>query len=78
MIFSLVSIFDVGEYHENKLINEVIWKVLNISTKIIDRVEIADLYKEAEKITLVMDNLGTHKPGELYETVSTKKTLPDF
>jgi hypothetical protein len=30
--------------------------------------EIADLYKEATKITLVMDNLGTHKPGALYET----------
>jgi putative ABC transport system permease protein len=25
--------------------------------------EIAQLYEDAEKITLVMDNLGTHKPG---------------
>ncbi len=30
--------------------------------------EIAQLYENAEKITLVMDNLGTHKPGSLYET----------
>ena len=30
--------------------------------------EIAGLYKDAAKITLVMDNLGTHKPGALYET----------
>jgi len=30
--------------------------------------EIADeLYPKAEKITLVMDNLATHKPGALYE-----------
>lgn len=30
--------------------------------------QIADeWYKEASKITLVMDNLGTHKPGALYE-----------
>ncbi|MGC9385147.1 MAG: IS630 family transposase [Kosmotogaceae bacterium] len=35
--------------------------------------EIADLYKEAEKITLVMDNLGTHKPGALYETFKPEK-----
>ena len=30
--------------------------------------EIAGQYKSAEKITLVMDNLNTHKPGSLYET----------
>ena len=30
--------------------------------------ELAELYKDAVKITLVMDNLGTHKPGALYET----------
>jgi hypothetical protein len=30
--------------------------------------QIADEYKEAEKITLVMDNLNTHKPSSLYET----------
>ena len=30
--------------------------------------EIAEGYKSAEKITLVMDNLNTHSPGSLYET----------
>jgi hypothetical protein len=30
--------------------------------------EIAEQYPEAEKITLVMDNYETHKPGSLYET----------
>lgn len=30
--------------------------------------EIAEQYKEAEKITLVMDNLNTHGPGSLYES----------
>ncbi len=30
--------------------------------------ELADVYARVEKITLVMDNLGTHKPGALYET----------
>ena len=30
--------------------------------------EIASHYQEAEKITLVMDNLNTHAPGSLYET----------
>jgi len=29
--------------------------------------EIANQYKNAEKITLVMDNLSTHKPGSFYE-----------
>jgi hypothetical protein len=29
--------------------------------------EIAEHYPEAEKITLVMDNLNTHTPGSLYE-----------
>jgi hypothetical protein len=30
--------------------------------------EIADAYRDAERITLVMDNLNTHNPGSLYET----------
>ncbi len=30
--------------------------------------ELSNLYPEAERITLVMDNLGTHKPAALYET----------
>jgi hypothetical protein len=30
--------------------------------------DIASQYEEAEKITLVMDNLNTHRPGSLYET----------
>lgn len=30
--------------------------------------EIADQWKDAKRITLVMDNLKTHKPGALYET----------
>jgi len=30
--------------------------------------ELADLYENAERITLVMDNLNTHTPGSLYET----------
>jgi hypothetical protein len=30
--------------------------------------EISEQYPEAEKITLVMDNYETHKPGSLYET----------
>ena len=29
--------------------------------------ELADQYPDAQKITLVMDNLNTHKPGSLYE-----------
>ncbi len=36
--------------------------------------EIADkLYKDAKKITLVMDNLNTHKPSSLYETFEAKE-----
>ena len=36
--------------------------------------EIADkLYKDAKKITLVMDNLNTHKPGSLYEAFEAKE-----
>jgi len=35
--------------------------------------EIADRYKEAEKITLVMDNLETHKPGSLYDAFPAQK-----
>lgn len=30
-------------------------------------------YPDAEKITLVMDNLNTHKPSSLYETFSPKE-----
>ena len=30
--------------------------------------DISKQYQEAEKITLVMDNLNTHAPGSLYET----------
>ena len=29
--------------------------------------EIAECFAEAEKITLIMDNLNTHRPGALYE-----------
>jgi len=36
--------------------------------------EIADQYKEAEKITLVMDNLNTHTPGSFYETFHPDKS----
>lgn len=41
--------------------------------------EIAEEYKDAQKITLVMDNLETHKPGSLYEAFpdSTAKALWD-
>lgn len=35
--------------------------------------EIAGEYKNAEKITLVMDNLNTHEPGSLYETFAPEK-----
>jgi len=35
--------------------------------------EIAQNYKEAEKIILVMDNLNTHTPGSLYEAFSPQK-----
>lgn len=35
--------------------------------------EIARKYRYAEKITLVMDNLNTHKPASLYETFKHKK-----
>ncbi len=35
--------------------------------------DIAAKYQDAEKITLVMDNLNTHKPGSLYETFSPAK-----
>lgn len=35
--------------------------------------EIAKRYRHAEKITLVMDNLNTHKAGSLYETFRPKK-----
>jgi len=35
--------------------------------------EIAVQYKEAEKITLVMDNLNTHEPGSFYESFLPEK-----
>jgi len=35
--------------------------------------EIAEIYQDAEKITLVMDNLNTHKPGSLYEAFTPEK-----
>jgi hypothetical protein len=35
--------------------------------------EIAEAYKNARKITLVMDNLNTHKPGSLYEVFTPEK-----
>lgn len=35
--------------------------------------EIADIYENASKITLVMDNLNTHKPGSLYEVFAPNK-----
>jgi hypothetical protein len=35
--------------------------------------KIADQYKAAEKITLVMDNLNTHFPGSLYEMFPPEK-----
>ncbi len=35
--------------------------------------EIAEQYPEAERITLVMDNLSTHKPGSLYESFSPEE-----
>lgn len=43
--------------------------------------EIAEMYNDATKITLVMDNLGTHKPGALYETfkpIEAKKLWDRF
>lgn len=35
--------------------------------------EIADKYKDANKITLVMDNLNTHKAGSFYEVFDPEK-----
>jgi hypothetical protein len=35
--------------------------------------EIADQHQEAERITLVMDNLNTHTPGAFYETFCPDK-----
>lgn len=35
--------------------------------------DIAARYSDAEKITLVMDNLNTHTPGSLYETFQPSK-----
>jgi len=36
-------------------------------------VDIERQYRHPEKITLVMDNLNTHKPGSLYEAFNPKK-----
>ena len=35
--------------------------------------DISESYPEAEKITLVMDNLETHKPGSFYEAFAPEK-----
>ena len=35
--------------------------------------ELAEHYESARKITLVMDNLNTHKPGSLYATFSPQE-----
>ena len=35
--------------------------------------QIADCYRDAAKITLVMDNLNTHEPGALYERFPPEK-----
>jgi hypothetical protein len=35
--------------------------------------KIASRYEDAEKITLVMDNLNTHTPGSLYEAFAPEK-----
>lgn len=35
--------------------------------------KIASRYEDAEKITLVMDNLNTHNPGSLYEAFSPEE-----
>jgi hypothetical protein len=35
--------------------------------------EIADHYKKVKKITLVMDNLNTHKPGSLYDAFTPEE-----
>lgn len=35
--------------------------------------EIGDLYPDAKRITLVMDNLNTHKAASLYETFEAEK-----
>ena len=35
--------------------------------------EIAVQYENADKITLIMDNLNTHIPGSLYETFPPAK-----
>jgi hypothetical protein len=35
--------------------------------------EIANQYPDVEKITLIMDNYETHKPGSLYDTFSAEK-----
>lgn len=37
--------------------------------------EIADTYKDAAKITLIMDNYNTHKPGSLYEVFQPEKAM---
>jgi hypothetical protein len=62
---------DAGDFQINRSKNEEISKVLNISMKNLE--EIAEQYKEVEKITLVMDNLNTHGPGSLYESFPPAK-----
>ena len=37
--------------------------------------EIANAYKDAAKITLIMDNYNTHKPGSLYEVFQPEKAM---
>jgi len=36
--------------------------------------EIAAQYEQAEKITLVMDNLNTHNAGSFYEKIPARKS----
>jgi len=38
--------------------------------------EVAMRYKDADRITLVMDSLETHKPGSLYEAFSAERAKP--
>lgn len=36
---------------------------------------VAEAYKDATKITLIMDNYNTHKPGSLYEVFQPEKAM---
>ncbi|MFT7665489.1 MAG: hypothetical protein ACI87A_003727 [Planctomycetota bacterium] len=40
--------------------------------------QIAECYQEADRITLVMDNLNTHTPGSLYEMFPPEKARPSW